>query len=82
MVHEKFLLQYFVCARKFGQYVLLPGMATIKAYVYACDFHHWHLLDMSNHEPYLCMGFDCGWCVSASIITLLRLQYDSAAGLM
>ena len=60
--------------RQVGQYVLLLGPATIKAYVYACDLHHWHLLDMSNHEPYLCMGFDCGWCVSASIITLTKKQ--------
>ena len=82
MVHEKFLLQYIICADKLGNMSLLLGPATIKAYVYACEFYHWHLLDMSNHEPYLCMGFDCGWCTSASVVTLLRLQYYCAAGLM
>jgi hypothetical protein len=52
--------------------VLLLGPATIKTYVYACDFHHWHFLDTSNPEPYLCMGFDCGLCMSASIIPLTK----------
>jgi hypothetical protein len=52
--------------------VLLLGLATIKTYVYACDFHHWHFFDKSNPEPYLCMGFDCGLWVSASIITLTK----------
>ena len=64
MVHEKFLLQYILGANKLVNMSLLLGPATIKAYVYACEFYHWHLLDMSNHELDLCMGFDCGWCIS------------------
>ena len=71
MVHEKFLLQYIVCTDKLRDMSWLLGLATIKAYVYACEFYHWHLLDMSNHEPYLCMGFDCRWCISVCVITLL-----------
>jgi hypothetical protein len=56
--------------------VLLLGPATIKTYVYACDFHHWHFLDKSNSEPYLCMGFDCGLWVSASVITLTKKRQE------
>ena len=67
MVHEKFLLQYIVCADKLRDMSWLLGLATIKAYVYACEFYHWHLLDMSNHEPYLCMGFDSSWCISVCV---------------
>ena len=60
MVREKFLLQYIVCADKLGNMSLLLGPATIKAHVCACDVHRRHFLDLTNPEPYLCMGFDCG----------------------
>ena len=72
MVHEK----KSYCNTSYVQTswvnVLLLGPATIKTYGYACDFHHWHFLDMWNHEPYLCMGFDYYWRISASIITLTK----------
>jgi hypothetical protein len=50
---QKILLQYIVCAGKLGSMSCclvwqLLGLATIKTYVYACDFYHWHFCDTSG----------------------------------
>ena len=84
MVHEKFPLQYIVCADNLSNMSCCLVRQQSRLIFMLVISITGILLDMSNHEPYpyLCMGFDCDWCASASIITLLRLQYDSAAGLM
>jgi len=64
IVHERKSTAIYRMCRQLVLCVLLLGPATIKARVYACDFHHWHFLDTSNPEPYLCMVFDCGLCMA------------------
>ena len=82
MVHEKISLQYIVCADNLSNMPCCLVRQQLKLMFMLVISITGILLDMLNHETYLRLGFDCGWCVSASIITLLRLQYDSAAVLM
>ena len=56
---KRILLQYIVCAGNLCN-VFLLDLATIKTCVYACNVYHWHFLELSIFEPYLCTGFDCG----------------------
>ena len=79
---KKISLQYIVCADNLGNMPCCLVRQQLKLMFVLVISITGILLDMLNHEPYLCMGFDCGWCASASVVTLLRLQYYCAAGLM
>ena len=74
MVHQKFLLQYIVCADTLSNMSCCLVRQQSRLMFMLVISITGILLDMSNHEPYLCMGFDCSWCVSASIITLTKNQ--------
>ena len=50
MLHEKDLLQYIICTGNWCN-VMLLGLATIKAHVYACNVHRWHFPELSILEP-------------------------------
>ena len=73
MLHEKDLLQYIVCAGDWCD-VLLLGPATIKAHVMLVMSITGIFLGLSILDPYLCAGFDCGLCMSTSIIAWAKKQ--------